>query len=491
MTRQLHEAILEAAEVVEGTGHTHTEVAEDVLSMKRDLHRRWRRRELKESYKRHEKDDARLRSLTSWLEEVTGDSYGGPADAKTDPLSALEKELQGVDRGEAPSESDLTDRERYIATRLQKGETLEGLVDDLGTRPSVVGQHLKDLKRQGWKVYIDRDAEMVAIEGDHVLRSSEHKGTRTRKANRWWEMRHNELVREYRGLDLLDPELPCTEESEDWVLHMTDLHAGDRVRTDDGTVVYSTEEIPAIIDYATEQALRLADVHGASFDTGHLLWGGDFVTNEGIYAGQFEDLDAWLDEQHGTLVAPLLRQLKTFSRRFGAVQVVCQVGNHGQHRASGTSRQANADLILYKHIRNTVAELQRHGGCLENVRFRIGQARVYRNFELRGGALRGHLRHGQHRRPQAETSARRKEWLSTLYDHDFDIAYMGHHHVSGRIPWNGPPIIASPSPKPADDFVESLGVRLSQEKKEVATAHGVSDDGLTAVFPIDTRNYTP
>jgi predicted phosphodiesterase len=244
-----------------------------------------------------------------------------------------------------------------------------------------------------------------------------------------------------------------------------------------------------VIDYATEQALGLAEHHNAIYDCAHLLWGGDFVTNEGIYSGQFEDLDAWLDEQHDILVAPLLRQLKAFSERFTGVQVVCQVGNHGQHRASGTSRQANADLVLYKHLRNTVAQLVEHGGILGNVDFKIGQAKAYRNFQMRSGAVQGHLRHGQHRKPQAETSARKKAWLSTLREHGFDVAYMGHHHVGGRIPWDGPPILASPSPKPSGEFVEKLGESVAGGEQGIATCHGVSDDGITCVYPIDTRNY--
>jgi len=214
-------------------------------------------------------------------------------------------------------------------------------------------------------------------------------------------------------------------------------------------VVYSTDEIPSIVDYITEQSLSLAEKHASTYDAAHLLWGGDMVTNEGIYEGQFEDLDAWLDEQHEILIDPLIRQIKAFAERFPTVQVVCQVGNHGKNRASGTSRQANADLILYKTVRNTVAQLREHAGLLENVSFEIGEARPYRNFAMRGGELRGHLRHGQDRRPQAETSARSNEWKSTLLDHEQDVAYMGHYHISGRIPWDGPPIIVSPSPKPA------------------------------------------
>ena len=110
---------------------------------------------------------------------------------------------------------------------------------------------------------------------------------------------------------------------------------------------------------------------------------------------------------------------------------------------------------------------------------------------MRGCELTGHLRHGQHRRPQAETSARDKEWTKTLLDHDFDVALMGHYHISGRIPWDGPPIIVSPSPKPAGEFVETIAGRMPSENQGVATAFGMSDDGITGVFPVDTRNYDP
>jgi hypothetical protein len=66
---------------------------------------------------------------------------------------------------------------------------------------------------------------------------------------------------------------------------------------------------------------------------------------------------------------------------------------------------------------------------------------------------------------------------------------MGHYHVSGRIPWDGPPIICSPSPKPAGEFVETIGGRTPSRWQGVATCHGMSDDGITSVFPIDTRNF--
>ena len=415
-----------------------------------------------------------------------GDSIPLEPDINIDPLL---EELDTVELGDSPQSDNLTPREKVLISELQTGSTLEELTERVNSRPEVITAHLKELKRSGWQVYLDETSGMVAIEGDHVLRSSEHKGTRTRKANRWWELRHNSLVREFRNLQTPAYEHDYTPDHEDWVTHITDLHAGDRVRNDDGTVVFETKDIPPIVDYITERSISLSEKHGSNYDTSHLLWGGDFITNSGIYEGQFEDLDAWLDEQHEILMNPLMRQLKAFSEHFPSVNVVCQVGNHGDHRASGTSKQANADLILYKSIRNVVSHLQTYCGELENVSFQIGQATPYKNFELRGGKLRGHLRHGQNRRPQADTSARMKQWLSTLYQHQFDAAFVGHYHVSGRIPWDGPPIIYSASPKPAGEYVERMGSSARHGEQGVATACGFSDEGLTAVFPIDTRNY--
>lgn len=403
----------------------------------------------------------------------------------------------GVDDGEDtdddPDPNDLTERETYLVRELQTGTTKSDLADDLDVRPRIVDAHFDELEAKGWDIYHDEDADLWAIEGEHTLRSSEHKGTRTRKANRWWELRHNELVREYKRLQPPTATSDPDAGTEDWVLHLTDLHAGDEVRGYDDALIHTTEELPGIIDYITEKALALADKHNATYDTGYILWGGDAVTNEAIYSGQFEHLDSWLDEQIDVLHDPLLRQIKGFADRFNTVRVVCTPGNHGDIRASGSSQQANADLILYKSLRNTVATLQQEG-LLEHVGFTIGRAGTPTPFSLRGGKLHGHLRHGQDRSPQADTSARKKEWLSTLldsmhYGQKFDIAWMGHHHLSGRLPWNGPPVIISGSPKPAGEYPRELGESVGPTQPDIATCHGLSDDGLTSVWPIDGRHF--
>jgi len=423
---------------------------------------------------------------------------GADADAEDDGADPTLPDLSDVDAGEDPDPDpdDLTDREAFIARELQTGATVDELADELDERRTVVTQHLRDLKASGWQVYIDETAEHVAIEGDHTLRSSEHKGTRTRKANRWWELSHNKIERRWKQLDPTPVPAIAEDAHEDWVTHITDLHAGDLVRDYAGDIVYETEDIPNVVEYITEQSIALSEKHNATYDTAHLLYGGDMVTNEAIYQGQFEDLDAWLDEQADVIQDALIEQILTFSEYFDSVNVVGQIGNHGVNRANGTSKHNNADLLVYKSLRNFITKSQNHFGEVENVRVKIGEARAYTPVKLRGGKIHGQLRHGQDRKPQAETSARLKEWLSTLLDTinsswgAFDIAWMGHHHVSGRIPWNGPPIIVSGSPKPGGDYVEKLGVKgASVQPQEIAHCHGVSDDGLTSVWPIDTRHY--
>jgi len=398
-----------------------------------------------------------------------------------------------VQDDDEPDPSDLTERERFILHHLQTASTLEELAEELDVIPPVVRTYINELENKGWEIYHDETANLYEIGGDHTLRSSEHKGTRTRKANRWWETRHNALEREWKRLDALDPGLPANSGNEDWVTHMTDLHAGDIVHGYEGDVVHTTTDLIPLIDHITDRSLSLSEKHGSEYDTAVQVWGGDFVTNSGIYEGQFENLDAWLDEQIDVLHDPLLRQIKTFSEAFPAVHVVCQAGNHGDIRASGSSKQANADLILYKSIRNTVSALQEMG-YLENVRFTIGRAGSVTPFRLRGGEIHGQLRHGQDRSPQADTSARKKEWLSTILDSmnagdAFDIAWMGHHHVSGRLPWNGPPVLITGSPKPGGEYPRRLGELTGPNQPTIAHCHGVSDDGLTGVFPIDTRHY--
>ena len=105
---------------------------------------------------------------------------------------------------------------------------------------------------------------------------------------------------------------------------------------------------------------------------------------------------------------------------------------------------------------------------------------------MRGGNIRGHLRHGQYRKAGFRTSASQNEWRETLLHHDFDIGYMGHVHRGQRFHVDGSPVFVSGSAKPAGEFAEQIAAGVDYN---IALFHGVSDDGLTFSYPIDFRDF--
>ena len=186
-----------------------------------------------------------------WRVDGTVDGLNQQTDPDDDSVLVNEEDTEvpvdldavDVDPDADPTPDDLTDRERVVVSELETGATVDELADRLDERESVVTQHIRDLKRSGWQVYVDETAGHVGIEGDQPLRSSEHKGTRTRKANKWWELRHNALVREFRGLETPEASYHETSGEEDWVTHLTDLTRATASATT--TARWSTRRTPS------------------------------------------------------------------------------------------------------------------------------------------------------------------------------------------------------------------------------------------------------
>jgi DNA-binding CsgD family transcriptional regulator len=391
-----------------------------------------------------------------------------------------------LSNGEEQESGELSQREEYILTSLPA--TVQELSDDIGIQENIVEAYIENISEKGHHIQFDERTDTYHSNESPELRSSEHIGKRTRAANQWWQKKHDELIRNFRALSKPSIDIQARAGNQDFVSHITDLHMGDRVYDDSGKEVYNTKITQDVIRYITRKQLQIYETHSqlVDFDCWHEIWGGDFITNEAIYEGQFEDLDAWLDEQHDAIVEPLLERLKAISEKSESVNIVCKTGNHGEHRASGKSRQANADLILYKHLRNTVAQLQNHADLLENVEFKIGSSRPYKNFEMRDGKLTGHLRHGQNRKAGYRTSAAQKEWNQTLLNHDFDVGYTGHVHRGQRFHVNGNPVYVTGTPKPAGKFAGRIA---AGDDTNIALSHGVNDQGTTFEYPIDLRDF--
>ncbi len=214
---------------------------------------------------------------------------------------------------------------------------------------------------------------------------------------------------------------------------------------------------------------------GDEFDNAHLLLGGDSVTNEAIYDEQPYDIDATMREQIDRAVSSYMEELEMLSDEFDFVQVVAQGGNHGEFRVKGSSKDANADDIMYDQLEN----LAEYSG-FDNVKFIKSDRADFVNFDVRGH--KGHLRHGDNVRNHIGTSSPKSDWEAFLNEYGFDIAFRGHYHEMKRENVHGSPVFMGPSQKPAGEFAGEIGEFSDDEligyliySSDEAVVEGVED----------------
>lgn len=365
-----------------------------------------------------------------------------------------------------------TDKQLRVLSRLPA--TTKTLSEKLGVAQGTIrsriaavneNEDLVDIKRRkdddGKPVYYTDNPE-------HVSQiSSKHKQTVTREANERLQELELDLARALKLTEETAVDVRVPTSTEDFVVHRSDTHIGQVVYDDRGRQVFNTEIALQREQKVTEAVLQAAEERRQHRDieTCHLLLGGDVVTNENIYDHQPFHIDRTLDEQILIGVEMFYEQILLLSEAFDRVQVVCQPGNHGEIRADGQSKKANADRIAY--------------GCLDllirlagpdNVNVIRSDATNYVNFEIRD--WNAHLRHGQTLHAHVGTSAPGDTWKSHKLMHEFDLAYWGHYHEPLQHQVHGAKCIRSGSVCPPSDFEEKLG----EWAAPAAFVHTVTDD---------------
>ena len=282
---------------------------------------------------------------------------------------------------------------------------------------------------------------------------------------------------------------------EDVVIHVTDDHIGDKLKDEFGNEKFNTKIAIARIRYRVTRTLEIIErqeAAGINFHTVHYVMGGDIITGSGIYEGQSWEVEKNFNEQIDIATSAHFDQIKRLAEKFEAVQVVCQTGNHGEIRISGSSEKANGDDIVYRMLDALV-----RASDYENITFIRNDSTGFTNFRLRCDkeadekraqeigydsvkelpeqertGFPAHIRHGQNSGEHIGTAAKKRDWRGWKDMHDFEIAYVGHYHIQGLDRVLGAPVIRSGSMKPSDDFEESI----SEWSMPMSTIHGVSDN---------------
>lgn len=255
---------------------------------------------------------------------------------------------------------------------------------------------------------------------------------------------------------------------EDVAIHVTDDHIGDKLEDEFGNTVFDTEIALERITHRITRTLEIIERQkqaGWEFHTVHYIMGGDIITGTGIYEGQSWEVEKNFNQQIDIATSIHFEQIKRLADEFEAVQVVCQTGNHGEIRISGSSGKANGDDIVYRMLDALVRASE-----YENITLIRNERTGYTNFDMRGHDA--HLRHGQGAGEHIGTSAKKRDWRGWKLQHGFDIAYLGHYHIQGEDRVMEAPVLRSGSLKPSDDFEESI----AEWSMPMSTIHGVSDD---------------
>jgi hypothetical protein len=373
----------------------------------------------------------------------------------------------------------LTPRETEIVDYFPA--TYTQMCDRFGFGKSTARDHVQAIERKGAPVLnrlVDAGDTQVKEfylgdghapnKNDTRTYGSSGKATKTKKLN---AVAQNLSERLDTALDATEPAVSVTPLSEggeeDVAIHVTDDHIGDLLEDDRGNEIFNTEIAVEKIRHRVTRTLEIIErqeAAGWNFHTVHYIMGGDIITGSGIYDGQAWEVEKNFNEQIDIATSVHFDQIKRLADKFEAVQVICQTGNHGEIRISGSSEKANGDDIVYRML-----DLAVRASEYDNITFVRNHRTNYINFEMRGHSA--HLRHGKDMKAQSETRAASDDLRGWKLMHDFDVMYAGHFHIQSMDRVMEAPLIRSGSISPTDDFEESI----SEWSMPMSTVHGVSD----------------
>jgi len=372
---------------------------------------------------------------------------------------------------------DLTDRQEELIAHLPAATS--ELATHLDVQPTTVEDHREAIREKGVDLEYDREANKwyLADERAPKLRrvSTKHKATKTREANELIEAEESILLRRLERTDPLSVPPRDEPSRETFCAVLGDLHFGDLVEADDGTILYDMDQARDAVATYAEQLLKIRRMQSelVDFDDCYLFLLGDIATGEAIYEGQHHDIEAHLGDQVTAAVQSLYDLIVTLADAFATVQVRAVLGNHGTTRASA-SRGANTDLIVYRWLDDALRR-----DSVDCVDMEIAEATHHLDTTVRDWDV--HVRHGQDgQRHVDKTAASGRDWRGWREAHGFDLALRGHwHDPSVDYVLNRYPVFTAPSPKPGGEFIERLDHPDVSRRKHLGWVFGSSDDRRT------------
>jgi hypothetical protein len=147
------------------------------------------------------------------------------------------------------------------------------------------------------------------------------------------------------------------------LLHLSDLHFGKQTESFDSEI--AAQRIERLI----EKVILLTEIERADHPVRecHVMLGGDFVENVGIFPGQAFEVDSTLFSQIFAARNSVSAALRKLASVFEVVTTWEEPGNHGRLGRKGDHPQEDsADLLTYRLARERVSDLEDSGRIVWN-----------------------------------------------------------------------------------------------------------------------------
>ena len=254
--------------------------------------------------------------------------------------------------------------------------------------------------------------------------------------------------------NLNDRSADCKEEIA--VLVLSDLHVGKKTRW------YDLKEAEKRLTNIVDKTLEIVNLHRNSYAIRELriLWVGDIVDGEQIYATQAHHIDGPILNQIFGFMPVMVGQLSRLAQAFDLVRCHTVPGNHGRVGKKGDNvhESSNWDNVCYEVMRYATANMK-------NVEWDVSPD-WYNMVKIADQTVlmyHGHQIKMTMNLPWYGVTTRVSRWAGTNRLKDFDIAVQGHFHTSSCLRWGNKTIFTNGTVVEGDEFaLEVIGLESSQ-----------------------------
>ncbi len=266
------------------------------------------------------------------------------------------------------------------------------------------------------------------------------------------------------------------------VLHLTDLHIGERHEGTTDIERYNKTIFEKRMAYLTSKVIHITqDLMSKSYNLPELriIMSGDIVSNEVLFPGQPFEIDMVVMDQIFEGAKIIAENINEMSKYFPKIIIDCVPGNHGRIGKFHSTR-SNFDIFFYKALQ---AALQNN----KRIKIDIEEHDFKKIVEIMGQQFM--IFHGDRIKmsqqvPYYGITAAVSRWVSMFIEQFPKLKYfvMGHFHTASYISFNNRKIIMGGTFNPGGQFV-SKEIRLAPSLSQ--WLFGVNEKRITWKYELD------